>query len=246
MLFIISAVSFSALNFTKYGRKAMVRKQCTKMENGSEMQEGLKKEDSNDNSALLLAAPVHTNVHNDTNELSPSACASNGKDHALCIKHVDDHVKESDHGNSRDVPVITEPARKSAPMSQLTFVTLLIIVAIVNAMLNGLLPSTQSYTCIPYGRLVYMLALRLSSVAGPIASLLSMLLPKPTTKVVVGLGLLGTTIGIFHLFLASQSPDPILRDQLIGKIIVVSTVLVCLCFFMIYLQLTCKFCRFFL
>ncbi|KAK2111580.1 hypothetical protein P7K49_011326 [Saguinus oedipus] len=51
---------------------------------------------------------------------------------------------------------------------------LLGLLAITSALTNGVLPAVQSFSCLPYGRLAYHLAVVLGSTANPLASFLAM------------------------------------------------------------------------
>lgn len=51
---------------------------------------------------------------------------------------------------------------------------LLGLLAITNALTNGVLPAVQSFSCLPYGRLTYHLAVVLGSSANPLACFLAM------------------------------------------------------------------------
>lgn len=103
-----------------------------------------------------------------------------------------------------------------------TLVFHLVLVFLLNACTNGILPSTQSYTCLAYGNIVYTLAIRLSSIVGSISSLSTMFLPKPNGKVLGLLTTCGLCVVIFHLTLAFQSPHPILQYHPMGPVLVVS------------------------
>lgn len=52
-----------------------------------------------------------------------------------------------------------------------------ILVAFVNVLTNGVLPSVQTYSCLSYGPVAYHLAVTLSSMANPLACFFSMFLP---------------------------------------------------------------------
>lgn len=51
-------------------------------------------------------------------------------------------------------------------------------VAFVNALTNGVLPSVQTYSCLPYGPVAYHLSAALSAVASPLACFLPIFLPN--------------------------------------------------------------------
>lgn len=63
----------------------------------------------------------------------------------------------------------------SYPLAKLTFIYLLI--AWVSSLTNGVLPSVQSYSCLPYGNTAYHLSATLSSMANPLACIVAMFLP---------------------------------------------------------------------
>lgn len=67
------------------------------------------------------------------------------------------------------------PEQASYSLAKLTFIYLL--VAWVSALTNGVLPSVQSYSCLPYGNTAYHLATTLSSMANPLACIVAMFLP---------------------------------------------------------------------
>uniref|UniRef100_G1P9T1 Riboflavin transporter n=1 Tax=Myotis lucifugus TaxID=59463 RepID=G1P9T1_MYOLU len=72
-----------------------------------------------------------------------------------------------------------EPAEKKAASrypAHLLFIYGL--VAFVNALTNGVLPSVQTYSCLSYGPVAYHLSATLSSMANPLACFLSMFLPN--------------------------------------------------------------------
>ncbi|XP_053310156.1 solute carrier family 52, riboflavin transporter, member 3 [Spea bombifrons] len=96
----------------------------------------------------------------------------------------------------------------------------------VNALTNGVLPSIQTYSCMPYGNLAYHLAAALGSMANPLACLISMFLPSRSLVCLVLLSLLGTGFGGYNMMTAVMSPCPVLQDTRWGEaLIVISWVL---------------------
>ena len=51
------------------------------------------------------------------------------------------------------------------------------VLAWVNALTNAVLPSVQSYSCLPYGNQAYHLAATMAAVANPVACFIAMFLP---------------------------------------------------------------------
>ena len=70
------------------------------------------------------------------------------------------------------------PEEKTAPqhLAHLTFIY--VLVAFVNALTNGVLPSVQTYSCLSYGPVAYHLSATLSSMASPLTCFLSIFLPN--------------------------------------------------------------------
>lgn len=68
------------------------------------------------------------------------------------------------------------PKKVSYPLAKLIFIYFLI--TWVSALTNGVLPSVQSYSCLPYGNTAYHLAATLSSMANPLACIVAMVLPN--------------------------------------------------------------------
>lgn len=67
---------------------------------------------------------------------------------------------------------------KTAPHHSARLAFIYTLVAFVNALTNGVLPSVQTYSCLSYGPVVYHLSATLSSMASPLTCLLSMFLPN--------------------------------------------------------------------
>ncbi|KAM3923590.1 solute carrier family 52, riboflavin transporter, member 3 [Leptodactylus fuscus] len=96
----------------------------------------------------------------------------------------------------------------------------------VNALTNGVLPSIQTYSCMPYGNLAYHLSSALGSMANPLACLIAMFLPSKSLVVLVLLSVLGTGFGAYNMMTAVMSPCPILQNSNWGiALIVMSWVL---------------------
>ena len=219
-LFLVSLAAFCCLNFTKSGRSAMITTnvisdetfQCLDKPAASGIH--LTSFDSLEHSARQPCALV--------NENSETAELAEAKNDQKRCHNCQEFLMKSDNEADASKSCQQTPTVTSVKMNNGVFVWLLVVIGVVNAMSNGLLPSTESYTCLPYGYLVYTLAVRLSSVAASLASLSSMFLPRASVKAVSILTLIGMAIATFHMILALQSPNPVLRGHLLGDIIVVS------------------------
>jgi len=100
---------------------------------------------------------------------------------------------------------------------------LLFLVAWVNCLTNGILPSIQSYSCLPYSNTVYSLTVRLSSIANPLACFMAIFIQVRRLRFILLLCAVGSSLAIYHIVLAFLSPHPPLQGHLAGEILAVST-----------------------
>ncbi|KAM6924620.1 solute carrier family 52, riboflavin transporter, member 3-A [Xenentodon cancila] len=104
-------------------------------------------------------------------------------------------------------------------MYELTYIYLLVVW--VNAATNGVLPSVQTYSCIPYGNLAYHLSAALSSVANPVACTIAMFFQNRSLIFLGGLTVLGTGFGGYNMAMAAMSPCPLLHGSPVGEAVIV-------------------------
>uniref|UniRef100_A0A8D2CJI4 Riboflavin transporter n=1 Tax=Sciurus vulgaris TaxID=55149 RepID=A0A8D2CJI4_SCIVU len=109
----------------------------------------------------------------------------------------------------------------ATPPAQLAFIYTL--VAFVNALTNGVLPSVQTYSCLPYGPVAYHLSATLSSVASPLACFLSIFLPNRSLPFLGVLTVLGTGFGAYNMAMAAMSPCPLLQGHWGGEVLIVTS-----------------------
>ncbi|KAM7373513.1 hypothetical protein PAMP_008358 [Pampus punctatissimus] len=85
---------------------------------------------------------------------------------------------------------------------------LLALLGVSNALTNGVLPSVQSFTSLPYGTMTFHLSVVLGNIANPLACFLAMFVVMRSSA---GLGLLSLAGGVFAAYLmalAALSPCP--------------------------------------
>ncbi|KFQ20907.1 PREDICTED: solute carrier family 52, riboflavin transporter, member 3, partial [Merops nubicus] len=109
------------------------------------------------------------------------------------------------------VPGDILPEKVSYSLAMLTFIYLLI--AWVSALMNGVLPSVQSYSCLPYGNTAYHLTATLSSMANPLACIVAMILPSRSLTLLGTLTVAGTGFGAYNMAIAAMSPCPLLQNS---------------------------------
>ncbi|XP_033493990.1 solute carrier family 52, riboflavin transporter, member 2 [Epinephelus lanceolatus] len=98
---------------------------------------------------------------------------------------------------------------------------LLSLLAISNALTNGVLPSVQSFSCLPYGTMTFHLSVVLGNIANPLACFLAMFVVMRSST---GLGFLSVAGGVFAAYLmalAALSPCPPLLGNSAGMALVV-------------------------
>ncbi|XP_072270401.1 solute carrier family 52, riboflavin transporter, member 3 [Pyxicephalus adspersus] len=142
--------------------------------------------------------------------------------------------------STTDIPCATEPSTSdgtsnvNSPESEENkvvysyshYALIYFLTGWVNALTNGVLPSIQTYSCMPYGNLAYHLAAALGSMANPLACLIAMFLPSRSLIILVFLSVLGTGFGAYNMMTAVMSPCPILQNTNWGvALIVISWVL---------------------
>ena len=145
------------------------------------------------------------------------------KKHQKLAQHLREEEKEARemqvmNAEGKDTP---EEVRMVEAPSQRRFVWLLLLNTWMCAVFYGISPALLPYACLPYSNLTYSLAMRLSALSIPIASLISFWLKTSSIKVISGVTLLGTLLCIYPLYLATQSPDLPLADSHAGPALVV-------------------------
>lgn len=99
----------------------------------------------------------------------------------------------------------------------------LVLMAVLNALMNGVLPSIQSYSCMPYGTQAYHLAVTLGAMANPAACLAGVWLKPLGARVLAALlGLTTVPLG-YILATALLSPAPPLVGATSGVLLVVAS-----------------------
>ncbi|NXO59967.1 S52A3 protein, partial [Aramus guarauna] len=111
------------------------------------------------------------------------------------------------------------PPEISYSLARFTFIYLLI--TWVSALMNGVLPSVQSYSSLPYGNTAYHLTATLSSMANPLACIVAMVLPSRSLALLGTLTMVGTGFGAYNMAIAVMSPCPLLQQSQWGDAIIV-------------------------
>lgn len=117
------------------------------------------------------------------------------------------------------------PGRRSSfgagTYSGVEVVFIFAVLAWVNALTNAVLPSVQSYSCLPYGNQAYHLAATMAAVANPIACFIAMFMPIRSLMFLGVLTMAGTGVGAYIMAMAALSPCPLLVQSATGTAIIV-------------------------
>ncbi|KAM4632985.1 solute carrier family 52, riboflavin transporter, member 3-B [Polymixia lowei] len=105
--------------------------------------------------------------------------------------------------------------------NSLEVVFIFVVLAWVNALTNAVLPSVQSYSCLPYGNQAYHLAATMAAVANPVACFIAMFMPIRSLIFMGVLTMVGTGFGSYIMAMAALSPCPLLVHSGSGTAIIV-------------------------
>ncbi|ESP01858.1 hypothetical protein LOTGIDRAFT_172322 [Lottia gigantea] len=109
----------------------------------------------------------------------------------------------------------------SIKLCTMKYFVLALLTIWINALTNGVLPSVQSYSCLPYGNTSYHLAVKLSSMAAPIACFgLFFVQIKSMVKLLI-LTMVGTGFAGYAMAMAVMSPSPLLINEPAGSPIII-------------------------
>ncbi|XP_036999052.2 solute carrier family 52, riboflavin transporter, member 3 [Artibeus jamaicensis] len=110
-----------------------------------------------------------------------------------------------------------------APLHPARLLFIYVLVAFVNTLTNGVLPSVQTYSCLPYGPVAYHLSATLSSIANPLACFFSMFLSNRSLLFLGILTGLGTGFGAYNMAMAVMSPCPLMQGHWSGEVLIVAS-----------------------
>lgn len=120
---------------------------------------------------------------------------------------------------------VKDPVAASPTISRSSYVVVLIATALVNAQMNGIIPSVQSYAALPYSQATYHYGIALANVVSPTMSFLSFVVMIRSLKVLVALTICSSCVTAFVVYLASLSPNLIFNSATLGSVLSVASAL---------------------
>lgn len=103
------------------------------------------------------------------------------------------------------------------------FAVLLLAQTLINCFSNGILPSIQSYSCLPYGKEAYHWSINLNQIVNPVIIYLAFFLPIVSLRVLAASAAVGTVCLAYELLTAFRSPAPPFVGSTAGVMLIVST-----------------------
>ncbi|XP_049831290.1 solute carrier family 52, riboflavin transporter, member 3-A-like [Schistocerca gregaria] len=110
---------------------------------------------------------------------------------------------------------------RTLPLSRCTYIYLMVLVSTAAAFGYGVLPSIQSYSCLPYGNVAYHLVVTLSAMAKPLACFIQFFHPRTSVTALSGIAVISGIFAVYIIVLALMSPTPPLVGYTIGQFLVV-------------------------
>uniref|UniRef100_A0A915Q1T5 Adenylate kinase n=1 Tax=Setaria digitata TaxID=48799 RepID=A0A915Q1T5_9BILA len=105
------------------------------------------------------------------------------------------------------------------------FGLLLFLMAAVNAQMNGIVPSVQSFASLPYSQKTYHLGLTLSNIVSPVVCFLPLFIKISHLSVLVSLTVISSVLSGLIIAFAAMSPEPILQHSVWGSILIIIIVI---------------------
>ena len=101
------------------------------------------------------------------------------------------------------------------------FVQLYLVIAIIAALGNGVIPAILSYACLPYGPTVYHLATELALLANPLCCFLAFFVACRRPSILGFLCSVCVIIASIIIYTASLSPSPWLVGTTMGSVLII-------------------------
>ncbi|XP_041102406.1 solute carrier family 52, riboflavin transporter, member 2-like isoform X2 [Polyodon spathula] len=117
------------------------------------------------------------------------------------------------------VEIAKEPP--CAPFWTLRNIYLLVLLGVSNSLTNGVLPSVQSFSCLPYGSMTFHLSAVLGNIANPVACFMAMFVLCRSSAGLGAMAVFGGVFATYLLALAALSPCPPLLGSTVGVALVV-------------------------
>ncbi|XP_056015433.1 solute carrier family 52, riboflavin transporter, member 3-A-like isoform X4 [Ostrea edulis] len=106
------------------------------------------------------------------------------------------------------------------PISKSQYAYFLILTAFLNSLTNSILPSIQTFSCMPYGISAYHLTAALFNISNPVACFIAMFHSASSSIFISFLSFLGSVTAAIILYTAAASPTPLLVGTQAGEALI--------------------------
>lgn len=137
---------------------------------------------------------------------------------------INDCQDDSGNNNLERLRANSDLSHEGSPllgMSNSVFFYLVGLQIFVCFLSNGVFPSIQSYSCLPYGNVTYHLAVTLSNMANPAVCFLAFFIPPPSKRSISTIAVLSVGVSAYVMVTAVSSPEPPLVGQRSGEVLLV-------------------------
>lgn len=112
--------------------------------------------------------------------------------------------------------------QKRTPLRRSKYLYLLLLIGIINALTNGVIPSVSSYATLPYGDSPFHLTATLMNIANPLACVLAFFVTIYSAGVFTLIVSVGCFLAAYILVIAAYSPEPPMVGETAGSVVIVS------------------------
>lgn len=128
--------------------------------------------------------------------------------------------------NVKDVFCPSYQHRQEVANVRVLFINMYLIIGIMCALGNGMIPAISAYAYLPYGPTTYHLAVELALLANPIVCFASFYLATKNPKVLNVVTTFAVGIAVVIIYTATMSPTPWMMDSTAGSVLII---LICVC-----------------
>ncbi|XP_058829365.1 riboflavin transporter 2 [Topomyia yanbarensis] len=144
---------------------------------------------------------------------------------AVVINNGNDYTYESDQRkvSSSSMGKSKGELEETKVLSNRNYTYLMVLLGVLCTFGNGIFPSVQSYSCLPYGNVAYHLTVTLSTMANPVACFMALFLPHTSIRAISSISLVAAVFAVYALATVFMSPIPPLVGLVSGEALVIIT-----------------------
>ena len=200
----LCGLAFMSIIWCPHVRRQMVRRKMTGL-NAIWQERSSDLSDTNGN-RLRRCCHEESNRESSSSLVTPTSHQSNNLS--------EDNVIQDPHFSFRKILTIL---REEA--------VLYICLGLLSLLSNGALSAVSPYAFLPYGNLVYHIAVNMNLLATPLMSIFFLMLQSKSKVISVMITAIALLLGIYIIDIAMMYPTPLLITGAMGKILIVSYIL---------------------